>query len=128
LSGAGLPEKPPEVFDPRVLQANERTLLAWLRTGIALMAFGFVVARFGAWLRLLRPDVESGAPSFAWVGVALVAFGAAANAAAAWRYHRVRQAILLNRPTALGEVAAVALAAGLALVGVALCAMLMARL
>lgn len=32
--------------DPRVPLAAERTLLAWLRTGLALMGFGFVVARF----------------------------------------------------------------------------------
>jgi len=33
-------------IDPRVLYAAERTLLAWIRTGLALMGFGFVVARF----------------------------------------------------------------------------------
>jgi len=41
--------KPPE--DPRVRVAAERTLLAWMRTGMALMGFGFVVARFGLFLR-----------------------------------------------------------------------------
>jgi uncharacterized protein DUF202 len=40
--------------DPRVYFAAERTMLAWLRTGIAVMAFGFVVARFGLFLRLLH--------------------------------------------------------------------------
>jgi len=39
--------------DPRVFFAAERTLLAWLRTGLTIMAFGFVVARFGPFLRLL---------------------------------------------------------------------------
>jgi putative membrane protein len=29
----------------------ERTLLAWIRTGLALMGFGFVVARFGLFLQ-----------------------------------------------------------------------------
>lgn len=33
--------------------ANERTLLAWLRTAIALMGFGLVVARFGVFLDTL---------------------------------------------------------------------------
>ena len=35
------------------LLANERTLLAWLRTAIALMGFGLVVARFGLFLRTM---------------------------------------------------------------------------
>jgi putative membrane protein len=39
--------------DPRVFFAAERTLLAWVRTGLTIMAFGFVVARFGLFLKLL---------------------------------------------------------------------------
>src|SRR5260221_9502306 len=39
--------------DPRVFFAAERTLLAWVRTGLTVMAFGFVVARFGLFLRLM---------------------------------------------------------------------------
>ena len=34
-------------LDPRIYFAAERTLLAWVRTGLAMMGFGFVVARFG---------------------------------------------------------------------------------
>lgn len=41
------------ISDPRVFFAAERTLLAWVRTGLTIMAFGFVVARFGLFLRLL---------------------------------------------------------------------------
>ena len=37
--------------DPRIYMAAERTFLAWIRTGIALSGFGFVVARFGLFLR-----------------------------------------------------------------------------
>jgi putative membrane protein len=37
--------------DPRFYMAAERTFLAWIRTGIAFMGFGFVVARFGLFLR-----------------------------------------------------------------------------
>ena len=37
--------------DPRVYLAAERTFLAWIRTSLALMAFGFVIARFGLFLR-----------------------------------------------------------------------------
>jgi putative membrane protein len=39
--------------DLRVYFAAERTLLAWVRTGIGVMAFGFVVAPFGLFLVVL---------------------------------------------------------------------------
>lgn len=41
------------VADPRVYFAAERTLLAWVRSGMAVMALGFVVAKFGLFLALL---------------------------------------------------------------------------
>ena len=47
-TGPGGPQE-----DPRVRLAAERTLLAWIRTGLAMMGFGFVVARFGLFLREL---------------------------------------------------------------------------
>jgi len=39
--------------DPRVFFAAERTLLAWVRSGITVMALGFVVAKFGLFMTLL---------------------------------------------------------------------------
>ena len=39
--------------DLRIYFAAERTTLAWVRTGLAMMGFGFVVARFGLFLREL---------------------------------------------------------------------------
>lgn len=42
-----------DLADPRVLFAAERTLMAWQRSSIALMGFGFVVERYGLFLHLL---------------------------------------------------------------------------
>lgn len=47
---------PPE-NDPRTYFAAERTLLAWVRTGTAVMGLGFVVARFGLFLRIAAASV-----------------------------------------------------------------------
>jgi putative membrane protein len=70
--------------DPRVFFAAERTLLAWVRTGLTIMAFGFVVARFGLFLRLLATQMGQGIPAAELhnrlsnaVGIALVLIGVA---------------------------------------------------
>ncbi|TMH36513.1 MAG: DUF202 domain-containing protein [Betaproteobacteria bacterium] len=67
--------------DPRVFFAAERTLLAWVRTGLTIMGFGFVVARFGLFLRMLAASqgVADAAPLHtsvsSVVGIALVLIG-----------------------------------------------------
>lgn len=42
-----------DLNDPRVLFAAERTLMAWNRTSISMMAFGFVIERFGLFLEII---------------------------------------------------------------------------
>jgi putative membrane protein len=81
--------------DPRVYFAAERTLLAWLRTGIAIMAFGFVVARFGLFLRLLRVQggTVPGHGISPYLGAALVLVGALASAGGTLEYRRYLQRI-----------------------------------
>ena len=67
--------------DPRVFFAAERTLLAWVRSGLAIIALGFVVARFGLFLTLLAASSSAVPASFHshglsnLVGVVLVLLG-----------------------------------------------------
>ncbi len=83
----------------RLHQANERTMLAWVRTGIALMGFGFAIARFGLFLRQLAAAATRGAEvahnpmGGTVIGVVLVLLGMSANVAATLRYRYVRAAI-----------------------------------
>jgi putative membrane protein len=90
MTGPGQkPDEHPEAGgaeDPRVRFAAERTLLAWLRTGLALMGFGFVVARFGLFLRELAAIRQPGDVSHGWslwIGTALVAVGVGVTVLAA---------------------------------------------
>jgi putative membrane protein len=77
--------------DPRVLFAAERTLLAWQRSSIALMGFGFVVERFGLFLQMVAHRSESAAQrSFSLgTGVVLLVLGAAVALISARQFHQV---------------------------------------
>ena len=71
-------ETKPKV-DLRDSLAVERTFLAWIRTGLALMGFGFVVARFGLFLKELQmaqrnPSIPRYGLSL-WLGTALIVVG-----------------------------------------------------
>ncbi len=92
------PDHPPVASSPNTLRdhlANERSFLAWMRTAIALVAMGFVVARFGLVLRELSGihihagEVRAGAI----VGVTLVLAGVLAALLAASRFLQVRRDI-----------------------------------
>jgi putative membrane protein len=108
--------------------ANERTLLAWIRTGIALMAFGFAIARFGIFLREVAQagqiHVNVRGLGSAWFGVALVVLGLVTNAAALARYETVRKAIERERSIAPSPRLAYGLGIGSVIVAVAMAAML----
>ena len=84
----------PQIDRQREHQANERTFLAWLRTSIALIGFGFAIARFGLFIHQLEfalGQAQSGTSTFnsESLGVALVITGISTIALAAWRYNRV---------------------------------------
>lgn len=71
--------------------AAERTLMAWNRTGLTLMAFGFVIERFDLFVtmlaRLPQKPLDHGL-SF-WIGMAFIWLGAASSALAVVQYRKV---------------------------------------
>jgi putative membrane protein len=121
--------KPPE--DPRVRMAGERTFLAWIRTGLAMMGFGFVVARFGLFLREIAaaghavPHDSTGLSLL--IGTAMVVLGVAVTVLAAVQHFRFLRRIERGEPyrpskLSLGLVVAAVLAA----IGLAMTAYLLA--
>ena len=88
-----LPQLDQQPEDPRVRFAAERTLLAWMRTGLALMGFGFVVARFGLFLREIAAVGQIAAHQHStgwslWIGTALIGLGVAVSLVASFEYYR----------------------------------------
>ena len=117
--------------DPRVFFAAERTFLAWIRTGLSLMGFGFVVARFGLFLKEVAgssnaPGVKTYGFSL-WAGSAMVLLGAMLNLAAVARHLNVigrlnRGEDIVVRPSPT----AIAVGILLGLVGIAMVVFLVA--
>ena len=85
--------------------ANERTFLAWIRTSVAVISLGFVLARFSVWFREFsaqrqpQMQVHRGGISLP-IGVAMMIMGGALTILAAWRYH------VVNRDIEHGKVSA----------------------
>lgn len=111
--------------------AAERTLLAWVRTGLALMGFGFVVARFGLFLQRFL-QMESVAPNqpyglSLWFGTALIVAGIVMNAFAGWHHIRLVRQLDNGEPArSRASLQAVAVAFFLALAGLVMAIYLIA--
>lgn len=116
--------------DPRVYLALERTLLAWIRTSLAMMGFGFVVARFGLFLRELSvarlgPPVQPNGISTS-LGIGLVMLGVLVSVASVIRYVQLTHKFDRGEGMRGSSWLAVALAVGLAVIGVLVSLRLMA--
>ncbi len=114
-----VPKRAAPDTDPRVYLAAERTFLAWIRTGLSLMGFGFVVARFGLFLREIEfsthPLSLHSARFTLWVGTALILIGVVVNLFSALQHIRFVRAVKLgtevvDRPVTLAVVIALILA------------------
>lgn len=105
--------------------AAERTLLAWIRTGLAMMGFGFVVARFGLFLKELSMAHGTAAIQHSglslWFGTVLIVVGVAVNGIGGWRHLRlVRELNGGGVPGSRSGLHAVSVAMMVALVGLAM--------
>ncbi len=112
----------------RNLLANERTFLAWIRTCLGIMAFGFVIEKFGLFIKQIEAIFsaqnlsqmvespitrEKGASHF---GILLIGFGAIVGLLAFIRYHKARKQIekgmYHSSPSLAGALTAAILIAG----------------
>ena len=112
--------------DPRVFFAAERTLLAWLRTGLTIVVIGFVVARFGLFVRLLSlqlhlSPISGSSPLSAILGIIFVVVGSIAILIASIQHHRfVATLSPPDLPPAYSRSMAVALSLLVAMLGLML--------
>jgi len=107
--------------------ANERTFLAWVRTAIALMAFGFVIEKFDLFLKVAAPQVAlqrfapHGQKLADIAGLAFIAIGVLIVVTAALRFISTAKAIESDETVASpGERFDIALGIMIGLLGVAL--------
>ena len=108
------PSRVPELGsaqDAATIQANERTLLAWIRTGLSLTTFGFVIARLGVWVRIAG-DAGQAIPGAGWIGALFVLMGALLDGIGIARYLVFHRAFLKRQafPTGVGSVLVIAFA------------------
>jgi putative membrane protein len=117
--------------DPRVFFAAERTLLAWLRAGLTIIAIGFVVARFGLFVQLLALQSQAQSSTTnsylsGGLGIAFVVVGSLAIVVSAVQHSRfVATLPLTDLPPAYSRGFALVLSIVVAALGMALAAYLL---
>jgi putative membrane protein len=106
--------------------ANERTFLAWVRTAIAVMAFGFVIEKFDLFLQAIAPQTQRqlsphGSTFANAAGLAFIAIGVAMIVIAGFRFAKTAKDIETDADVpSTGERFDIALAGLIGLLGAAL--------
>lgn len=121
-------EAPPVIRNFSDHAANERTFLAWVRTGIAVMAFGFLVAKFNLFLKIAAQSLAAGGHAVAvpggglggLAGIGLILAGTVMIGVAALRFVRTGQAIDSPEQRRQGGRVDLAIAGLMVMVGIAL--------
>jgi len=89
---------PAQIRNRRVHMANERTFLAWIRTSISIMAFGFVVEKFSLFVKQMayylgKEATPPPAGYSSMIGIVLVGLGVLMGVLAFIRYKKVERQI-----------------------------------
>jgi inner membrane protein YidH len=107
----------------RMILQLETSLLAWLRTSLSLMGFGFVIARFGLFLREIAEANQLTVHPYPWLtqvnsftGTGLIVMGIVVLLVAIWNHQRTmerlrRGELALPSRWSLGVIAGLLLAA-----------------
>jgi len=109
--------------------ANERTFLAWIRTSIAVLSFGFAIIKFDVWTRqMLQSSGISPASAHiaSSVGALMVVFGGLMSAVGAIHYRRTNKQILEGKVQASNRLV-LSISAGVVLLAITVIIYLIAR-
>jgi len=100
--------------------ANERTFLAYVRTALAFIAFGFVIARFSLFTKefaqLMHLDTNASGVSVAF-GTGMAAFGILISLVGAWRYAATHRGLTQGRVIAMSSLASYVISIAIAIIG-----------
>jgi putative membrane protein len=115
-------DRPTPTANPSDHLANERTFLAWIRTSIAIMGFGFVVVKFALFIKQIslvltaKQTVLPGKGYSTQIGVLLVAVGAFMAMYSYLRYS-ITEKQLMNQAYKPSVLPALILTIGIVIVG-----------